>query len=205
MSIYKAIHDNIVNSNKDLKEEWKPVGSGLERHRILPRHQGGTYDESNCTYLTRRQHIIAHWLLWKIHRHEGDLFAWQWMIGIKVYPMLGKTHSKKTRLKMSEAALGRVFTEEHRANIGKSGKGRIPPNKGKTGVVKHSKETRQKIGIASSKTNKGRKHSKESRHNMSIAAKKRERKPMSEETKLKIALTLKGKKHNEIRTWKRYR
>jgi len=160
MSIYKAIHDNIVNSNKDLKEEWKPVGSGLQRHRILPRHQGGTYEESNCTYLTRRQHIIAHWLLWKIHRHEGDLFAWKFMIGVKVCPMLGKTHSK---------------------------------------------ETRQRIGIASIKTNKGRKHSKESRHNMSIGAKKRERKPMSEETKLKIALTLKGKKHNEIRTWKRYR
>lgn len=34
---------------------------------------GGEDDESNYTYLTIKQHIIAHFLLWKIHRNVNDL------------------------------------------------------------------------------------------------------------------------------------
>jgi len=197
MSIYKRIYNNLVNSHKNLKEEWKPIGSGLERHRIIPRHQGGTYEENNCTYLTRRQHIIAHWLLWKINRNDGDLMAWKYMSGIKIYPMSGKIHNDETRRKMSESKKGKIFTEEHKRNIGKGGKGRIPWNKGKKGAFKHSEEARRSIGEAVSKRMKGNIPSEEHRRNMSIAAKNRKRKPLSEETKKKIAESLKGKKYKK--------
>ena len=118
MSIYKEIYDNLVESKKELQEEWKPVGSGLERHRILPGHQGGTYEESNCAYLTHREHIIAHWLLWKINRLDGDWVSWRNMKGIKCYPsFLGKSHSEETKRKMSEAKKDKIRTKKHCQNI----------------------------------------------------------------------------------------
>lgn len=110
MNSYKIIYNNLVYSRQNLKKEWKPIGSGLERHRIIPRHQGGTYKENNCTYLTRREHIIAHWLLWKINGHIGDLYAYRYMRGITVYPMLGKFHSEETKQKIAKSLKGKKHT-----------------------------------------------------------------------------------------------
>lgn len=76
----KIIYHNLVNSRKHLREKWKP-GSGLQRHRIIPKHSGGTYDPPNCTYLTKREHVIAHYLLWRIHRNPLDLGAMKMISG----------------------------------------------------------------------------------------------------------------------------
>tara|TARA_R110002074_G_scaffold85510_2_gene189053 strand:- start:1097 stop:1684 length:588 start_codon:yes stop_codon:yes gene_type:complete len=190
MDIYKAIHDNLVNSRKHLKEEWKPVGSGLERHHIIPRHIGGLDEEDNYTYLTHREHIIAHWLLWKLHGRSEDRIAAQSMSGkdIKV-----AYHSEESRRKMSEAKkgtyipwnkgkktgqqarLGAVLSEETKKKISASTKGRIPWNKGKKIGDKCkpkgglSDETRRKL----SANQQGRVYSEEAKRNMSIAQQKR--------------------------------
>jgi|TARA_B110000908_G_C10078297_1_gene368356 hypothetical protein len=141
MDIYTAIHDNLVNSRKHLKEEWKPVSSGLYRHRILPAHQGGTYDdESNCTYLTSREHIIVHWLLWKIHGNHGDLIAWTMLKGFK-YP----APTEETRRKMSETHKGMKHTEESLCIMREKAKG---VNNGFYGK-KHSEESLHKMSISS--------------------------------------------------------
>jgi len=44
---------------------------------------GGTDDESNFTYLTVREHILAHFMLWKIHRNVNDLRSMN-MLGAKL-------------------------------------------------------------------------------------------------------------------------
>lgn len=122
MSIYKAIHDNLVNSRKHLKEEWKPVHSGLERHRILPAHQGGKYTEDNCTYLTHREHIIAHWLLWKLYRNVGDKYAAN---GMKDgWSFEGRQHSLETREKMSKRRIGTKLSNDTKRKISEANKGR---------------------------------------------------------------------------------
>ena len=165
MSIYTAIHNNLINSRKHLKEEWKPVGSGLERHHIKPRHIGGLDEETNYTYLTHREHIIAHWLLWKLYGRSEDRIAYLTMNGkdIKV-----AYHSEETRRKMSEAKKGTYipwnkgkktgdlcsrkgfkFSEESKKKMSDARKGRAPWNKGKTGI--YSKETLMKIGAATKK------------------------------------------------------
>lgn len=54
------------------KNKWAP-GSGIHRHHIVPKHMGGVNEESNFTYLTVREHVIAHFLLWKIHKNPNDL------------------------------------------------------------------------------------------------------------------------------------
>ncbi len=82
MSIYSSIYYNLCSKKCQLKELYKP-GSGLHRHHIIPKHSGGSDEESNFTYLTVREHIIAHFLLWKIHKNPNDLRSMK-MLGAKL-------------------------------------------------------------------------------------------------------------------------
>ena len=132
MSIYTSIYDNLVTSRKHLKEDWKPVGSGLERHHITPRHAGGTDEDDNFTYLTHREHIIAHWLLWKIHRRGADEVAWKMMKGLhcSTHHNLGKTHSEESKARRREYMRGNTLrkgkklkkprSEEYRKKMSKA-------------------------------------------------------------------------------------
>jgi hypothetical protein len=74
MGIYSRIYYSLVYKRSQLVENWKQ-GSGIHRHHIIPKHSGGLDEESNFTYLTVREHIIAHFLLWKMHRNVNDLRA----------------------------------------------------------------------------------------------------------------------------------
>lgn len=80
--MFTEIYYTLCESRKSFKSEWKP-GSDLHRHHITPRHSGGLDDESNYTYLTMREHIIAHFLLWKIFKNPNDLRA-MYMLGAKL-------------------------------------------------------------------------------------------------------------------------
>jgi hypothetical protein len=50
-----------------------------ERHHIVPKSMGGLDNIANLVYLTPKQHFIAHWLLWKIHRNQSMAHAF-WMM-----------------------------------------------------------------------------------------------------------------------------
>ena len=80
--LFEKNYKTLCERGKTRKGQWKP-GSGLERHRILPEHQGGIYVDSNCTYLTLREHAIAHYLLWRINGNVGDQLASRWMRNLK--------------------------------------------------------------------------------------------------------------------------
>lgn len=72
--MFKQIYFNLCTSKSTIKEQWQR-GSNLHRHHIVPKHSGGIDEESNFTYLTIREHMIAHYLLWKIHKNPNDLRA----------------------------------------------------------------------------------------------------------------------------------
>jgi hypothetical protein len=186
-----------VDSRKHLKETWKPVGSGLERHHIVPRHAGGLDEEINFTYLTHREHIIAHWLLWKIHRVNGDYVAWKNMKGIKCYPSrLGTSQSEETCKKISETLKGKKKpprNKEWRKKQSAAHKGRIPWNKG----ITHTEETCKKMSESlkgKPAWNKGITHTEESCKKMSEAKMGKKRKPFSEETRKKMSEAAKRRK-----------
>jgi hypothetical protein len=72
--MYISIYENLCAAGKDRKHLYKK-GSNLHKHHIVPRHSGGTDADHNFTYLNVREHILAHFLLWKIHRMPNDLRA----------------------------------------------------------------------------------------------------------------------------------
>lgn len=82
MSIYAEIYDNLCESRKTRISEYG-ANSGIHRHHIVPKHMGGTEDLNNFTYLTPREHQIAHFLLWKIHKTPNDLRSMR-MLGAKL-------------------------------------------------------------------------------------------------------------------------
>ena len=75
MSIYHSIYYNLVSRNVNNKLLWEDKNNNLHRHHIIPRHMGGSDEEDNYTYLSVREHQIAHYLLWKIHGKVNDLRA----------------------------------------------------------------------------------------------------------------------------------
>ena len=70
--MFKQIYYNLCKKNSTIKEQWVK-GSNLHRHHIIPKHSGGLDEDNNFTYLTVREHIIAHYLLWKIYNNPNDL------------------------------------------------------------------------------------------------------------------------------------
>ena len=178
MTIYNTLYDNLVESRKCLKEQWVPIGSGLDRHHIIPRHAGGTDEEDNFSYLTHREHIAAHWLLWKIHGRDGDKSAWMLMRGTTFWPTwMGMKHTEETKRKIGEANRGKKRTEEHRRKMSEAKKGK-----------KKSEETRRKM----SESRKGMKHTEETRRKMSEVHKN-----PSEETRRKISEAGRGRPCSE--------
>jgi hypothetical protein len=67
-----SIYQLLCNSRKLNISKYGP-GSGLHQHHIIPKHSGGLDIEENYTYLTTREHIIAHYLLWRINKNIDDL------------------------------------------------------------------------------------------------------------------------------------
>jgi len=96
----------------------------------------------------------------------------------------GYTHSEETKRKIGLGNkgknLGRKHTEEEKRKIGESQKGKIV-----------SDETKNRMSKARSEL--GHKHTEESKKKMSISQKNRIREPHSEETRIKIGESQKGR------------
>lgn len=80
--MFLQIYNNLCSSRKYLAIHYRR-GSELHRHHIIPKHNGGSDNNENFTYLTVREHIIAHYLLWRIYNQPNDLRA-MYMLGAKL-------------------------------------------------------------------------------------------------------------------------
>jgi hypothetical protein len=54
---------------------------GVEKHHIIPRFAGGTDVSENLVLLTVKEHVIAHWIRWKVKQQTGDYLAFLFRIG----------------------------------------------------------------------------------------------------------------------------
>lgn len=53
----------------------------LEKHHIIPRFDNGSDSPENIVYLTVKEHVIAHWLRWKVLNKPQDYRAFLFRIG----------------------------------------------------------------------------------------------------------------------------
>lgn len=82
--MFSQIYYNLCESSKSKYNNYKKY-SGLHEHHIFPKHMGGDNSEENLTYLNIREHIIAHYLLWKIYKNPNDLRSMK-MLGANMSP-----------------------------------------------------------------------------------------------------------------------
>ena len=107
-------------------------------HHIIPRHAGGTDDESNLIKLTIEEHAAAHKTLYEEHGRWQDKLAWEALSGMigrdevllqsithsgERNPMYGKTHTEETRQKISDNInekqwwVGKVHSDETKSKM----------------------------------------------------------------------------------------
>ena len=113
--MFLNIYNNLCQKGCQLKESWIK-GSDIHRHHIIPKHSGGLDEENNYTYLTIREHIIAHFLLWKIYKNPNDLRA-MYMLGAKLTHLQRKLVGEWCR----DNNIGFFKYKEQRKNWGKKG------------------------------------------------------------------------------------
>lgn len=140
-----------------------PKRKGFHRHHIIPKHAGGTDDDSNIVYLTPEEHAKEHLRLYEEHGRYEDAQAYNslrkhWLgsrkvdgykqspehIAKRVSRIDYKAISEKTKGRPGHTAgmkFGR-YSEDRIKKIAES-------NRGQT----RSLETRKKISEATRKTN----------------------------------------------------
>jgi len=79
---YIPLKDTVPNAtNSDFIDTKKGVVVYLEKHRVLPGHQNGKYDEKNIVLLTFSQHVMAHYIRYLQYGDLGDRLAVNQMLG----------------------------------------------------------------------------------------------------------------------------
>jgi hypothetical protein len=103
------------------------------KHHIIPRHMGGSNDDSNLIELTIEEHADAHKLLWEKHGKWEDYYAWQGLSGLIPKKELvkqiqsianSKPKSEETKEKIRQYRLGKKQSEQSKQKISEKAKER---------------------------------------------------------------------------------
>lgn len=138
---YLRIHNEIIE-----KRRTGVITDGYyEKHHIVPKSHGGSNDTSNLVKLTAREHFIAHWLLWRIHRDAPMAYAFNCM----TYNKYGKRYSNSRGFTEARKAFAKAHSE--------SLKGKEAYNKGKPMSDDQKEKLRQvKLGVPMDRETKER-------------------------------------------------
>jgi len=74
------IKEKKLSELKKKDDSEKPL-SAIEKHHIIPKFDGGSDAADNIVLLTVKEHIIAHWIRWKILGKKGDYTSFLFRIG----------------------------------------------------------------------------------------------------------------------------
>ena len=90
---YEKIYEGLINKARLRGWSKKTAPCYCESHHILPKSMGGDNSKANKVVLSGREHLVAHKLLYRIHRNQKMTFAlWQ---------MLQDTRNGRTGMQLS--------------------------------------------------------------------------------------------------------
>jgi len=182
---YKWHYDNLIKTRR----ERVPIqGAYYEKHHIVMKSMGGNNSKENLILLTPREHFLAHWLLWRIHRNRSTAYAFFGMCSRGKKVIKNSRAFEEARNVFSNERRGKKMSDEQKKKLSEKNKGK-----------KHSQATKEKISISRKDYvnnggigNLGKKHSIETKEKISKAHKGFH----TEETKNKISSSHKGLKHS---------
>ncbi len=88
-------------------------GEYYEKHHIIPRYQGGGNESKNLVKLTHSQHIIAHYILWRLYNNLEDKIAYKMMQGQTIEGKILKQElAIKNSLKYGREYVTEMFKDE---------------------------------------------------------------------------------------------
>lgn len=76
-----------------LKDKEKTLSGYTEKHRILPGHSGGKYEEYNVVNVTFEDHCLAHFYRYLSYQNSTDLYAYHKMMGDTVQSRISRAKS----------------------------------------------------------------------------------------------------------------
>lgn len=93
----------------------------LERHHILPKHDGGSDDPTNLVLVTVQEHIAAHWLRWKQYQQTGDKMAYIFRSQDNLDKLQIRIALVKEARKRDKEENVNFFNSEFQSRMGKKG------------------------------------------------------------------------------------
>ena len=200
---YQRVYDEIIERAK-LRGLDRRLNIKMHKHHIKMK---SLYDDrklanikENLVLLTPKEHFICHHLLFKIFPCHETQSAYWFMGHSKTGGTLSAKQYEQLKLFYNKDEIFNKFSRINKLTksvdyVKKPKQFWHSWNKGKTGLYKHSEETKEKLRLANiGKPNSfiGCKHTEEAKLKMSVRAKTRIRKPLSNETKEKIRASLLG-------------
>jgi hypothetical protein len=135
---YETYIEEIRKKRKTLPN----VETFMEKHHICPKFEGGSDFDENLILLTVEEHIIAHWIRWKVFNKVQDEMAYRFRIGDTAEALkLRALAIQKARQRDKEERKGR-YSSDYQSSMGKRG-----GIKGGKANTKAQFESRQKVGL----------------------------------------------------------
>ena len=133
---YKWHYDRLMQTRKNRILE---AGIYYEKHHIVPKSLGGSNSKENLVSLTAREHFLAHWLLYRIHRNKEMALAFNAMRTVNNKKEISSSRGYKEAREafieiMRETMRNKEFSDEHRRNIGRASKGRKSVHRRKVSI-----------------------------------------------------------------------
>jgi hypothetical protein len=194
---YTKLYYKLID--RSIYRNWSKA-PGRERHHIMPQSLGGSNDKSNLTYLSAREHFICHWLLVKMTDGEAR--------SKMIYALMGMRAIGDTHQRYSSAITSRVYEKyriEHAENHSKvmKSKNLVPWNKGGVEITDEHRENLRNAALQRApkseetiakwkESRAGYIVSEETKQKQSLALKGKPKGPMSEEEKIKRSVKQKG-------------
>lgn len=190
----KLYHRITSNAKQRITEGY------TELHHIIPQSLGGSNDKENLVDLTAREHFICHWLLIKMTEGEDRRKMLYALNGMKAENRYQQRYHTKITARVYEKY--RIEHAENHSKVMKSKK-LIPWNKGGatltdeqrkriSDAAKNRKPLSPESRAKGNEKRKGQKRSEETKLKMSLSSKGKVKGPQSEEHRLAISLAGKG-------------